>query len=95
MEEIKHKFIYKKEENSSMKTILKPILKTEGKKSKEPLILLLRKSKTCLEKGKNVSFPDKVQMPLHTIHEVEPIIYYVDIPEVKKSKKKGCTCIII
>ena len=45
--------------------------------------------------NKKVSFPDKFKKPLHTIFEVERVIYQdSDIKPEKKLKSKGCACII-
>ena len=55
-----------------------------------------RKSKTTIDRIKKVSFPDKFNKPVHTIYEVEPIIYEdIEVKITHKSKTKGCHCIII
>lgn len=74
-----------------IKSILRKINPSnhEGKK-------YIKRSKTASSNDivKKVNFPDRIKKPLYVIFEVEPIIYEDQPVRVKKSKNKGCTCII-
>ena len=81
----------------SSKLFPKSILKTKDSPIKTVTQKFIRKSKTMDEcsNNKKVSFPDKFKKPLHTIFEVERVIYQdSDIKPEKKLKSKGCACII-
>ena len=81
----------------SSKLIPKSILKVKESPVKNTNQRVIRKSKTMVNTNneKRVSFPDKFKRPLHTVFEVEPIIYEnVEVKPQKVSKSKGCACII-
>ncbi|OMJ71458.1 hypothetical protein SteCoe_30323 [Stentor coeruleus] len=56
----------------------------------------IKRSKTASSSDivKKVNFPDRIKKPLYVIFEVEPIVYEDQQVVVKKSKNKGCTCVI-